>query len=113
MIDRPKCKHSTLLLDLLTHIHVAGLSPRPCCVQHGQHSNTEMFNAGECRLKLKHVACTRHTDLIACHVCLGAGRLGQIRIEDVMSPDMFVSGHSAVAECMQGMTDSLLEGIDH
>ena len=76
-----------------------------------------MFNAGdsgggECRLKLIDDASARPSQLVTCQACLGAGRLGQIRILDVISPDMFVSGRSAVPEAMQAPIDSLLESVE-
>jgi hypothetical protein len=114
IIECPRCKATHVLFDLLTHFHIPEQCFCPCCLQHrdGKGRKAGVFNAGECRLKLTQDTNARHAELVTCQACLGAGRLGQIRILDVISPDMFVSGQNAVAGRMQGTVDSLLQSIE-
>jgi hypothetical protein len=71
-----------------------------------------VFSAGECRLKLSEAEDARRADLVACPRCVAAGRRGLVRVLDVISPDVFVSGHHAVGAARRGVVDRLLRGVE-
>ena len=115
----PDCKHSHVLFNLLTEFRTQESVPCPICsamtlnkIPCYKEREPWTLNAGECRLKLTADASKRSVDLITCFGCLGAGRSGMVRIMDVISPDIFVSGYSVVDGHMHDMIESFLVDIE-
>ncbi len=110
LVSCPNCQNQIPLIDILTTFRVPDSCDCPVCIEIGE-KNPGQFSRGECRLRFNHHSCN---DVIttSCFTCLANGRTGQICVDCVAPPEVYVSGLCLLDPNMQYIIMNWLKLIE-
>ncbi len=104
------CLHKISLRDLLTTFRAPEYRDCPVCVEKRE-KYPGSFSAGECRLRSnRHFGLQMRT--ISCYTCLAGERSGQICVDDVAPPEVYVGGLNVLDPKMQLIVIDWLQLIE-
>ncbi len=112
MISCPECRFQHRAVDILTTCSISDAETMqcPCCQQFGKDSEP-VFSSQECRL-LINLSSNRDEVTVTCFACMQNGRIGQIRVLDLVREEVFVSGLTALKCDMQISIKNTLQQIE-